>query len=158
MTRASSIVGTSRRHGFQLTLERWPIPMGRPRRKSDAGHYLSPTPSDAWHADSPINIANSANTFFMNFCLRMLSVVATVSDFSLELQRAAYGYRADYYLGGVRGMRQVRKLRSRQVLALHLSRRSFPLGPFRHPLVAARRLVPNQVCSGRRSFDSSKPR
>lgn len=47
----------------------------------------------------------------------MLSVVTTVSDFSLELQRAAYGYRADYYLGGVRGMRQVRKLRSRQVLA-----------------------------------------
>ena len=37
----------------------------------------------------------------------MLSVVTTVSDFSLELQRAAYGYRADYYLGGVRGMRQV---------------------------------------------------
>ena len=94
---------------------------------------LSPTPSDAWHADSPINIANSANTFFMNFCLRMLSVVTTVSDFSLELQRAAYGYRADYYLGEVRGMRQVRKLRSRQVLALYLSRQSFPLAPFRHP-------------------------
>jgi hypothetical protein len=36
----------------------------------------------------------------------MLSVVTTVSDCSLELQRAAYGYRADYYLGGVRGMRQ----------------------------------------------------
>jgi hypothetical protein len=69
----------------------------------------------------------------MNFCLRMLSVVTTVSDFSLELERAAYGYRADYYLGVERGMRQVRKLRGRQILALYLSRRSFPLGPFRRP-------------------------
>ena len=69
----------------------------------------------------------------MNFCLRMLSVVTTVSDFSLELERAAYGYRADYYLGVGKRDAPGSKLRGRQILALYLSRRSFPLGPIRRP-------------------------
>ena len=72
--------------------------MGRPRRKSDAGHYRR---HQVMHGMRIVQstLQTAPITFFMNFCLRMLSVVTTVSDFSLELERAAYGYRADYYLG-----------------------------------------------------------
>jgi hypothetical protein len=90
--------------------------MGRPRRKSDADHYRR---HQVMHG---MRIAQStlqtAPILFMNFCLRMLSVVTTVSDFSLELERAAYGYRADYYLGGKR----------RQLSSLGAPKKHHPFG------------------------------